>query len=135
MKHVISQTILFQKFEGKYEFNYNRVVKVECVTKFLDKIENETKDITIDSYNIIGRVNKIMQSSKGMCKYIRRIELKIIIERRIYKNVIDICLKSENVPFLWKKINVKIANDRDNGLKSFNKQHRERHFILSIRNS
>ena len=69
-----------------------------------------------------------MQSSQGMCKFIRLIELKIIIEGEIYDNVINIYLKSENIPILWKKIFLKIANDRDNGSNIFNQHHRERHF-------
>ena len=86
--NIIENTLL--EYERKYGFNCNRIVKIKCVTKFLDKIKKETKNITIDCYNIIGGVNKIMQSSKGMCKFIRIIELKIVIEGRIYNNIINI---------------------------------------------
>ena len=59
-----------------------RSVKVECVAKFANKITNEIKNTTIDRYNIIGIVNKTMQSSKGLCKFITIFELKIAIEGR-----------------------------------------------------
>ena len=62
--NAVENTLL--EYERKYGFNYNRVVKVQCVTRFLDKLTNKTKIIPIESYNIIGKVNKIMQSSKGM---------------------------------------------------------------------
>ena len=55
-----------------------------------------------------------MQSSKGVCKFIRLIDLKIIIVGEIYDNVINIYLKSEIIPSLWKFFFVKIANERDN---------------------
>ena len=55
-------------------------VKISCVAEFLDKIKNETKRLTIQRYNILGELNKIMESSKGMIKFIRVIELKIIIK-------------------------------------------------------
>ena len=71
-----------------------------------------------------------MQSSKGICKFIRIIQLKIIIEGKVYKNLTDIYLRSENIPVLWKRIFVRIANERDNRLNSFNEVYRERHFLL-----
>ena len=88
------------------------------------------KNITLNCYNIIGGVNKIMQSSKGLCEFIRIIELKIIIQGRIYNNIINIYLRSEKIPILSKKFCVKIANKRDNGLKSVNQQCCERHCII-----
>ena len=39
----------------------------------------------IEHMNIIGKVNKIMQSSKGMIKFIRVLELTIIMQGRIQK--------------------------------------------------
>ena len=55
-----------------------------------------------------------MQSSKCMIRLIRIIELKIIIKGRVYKNVIDLCLKSGCVPILLKRIFVKNVSERDN---------------------
>ena len=55
------------------------IKKVKCVADFLDKIIKETKNKTIERYNIIRELNKTMQSSNGMIKFIRVIELKIII--------------------------------------------------------
>ena len=52
-----------------------------------------------------------MQSSRGMNKLIRIIELKIIINGTIYKNVLDLYLKSEKIPILWRKYFMEIAND------------------------
>ena len=97
----------------------------------MDKIKNETKHITIESYNIIGELNKIMQSSKDMINLIRIIELKIIIKGRIYENVIDNYLKSGCIPILWKRIFVKIVRERDNLYnrpERFIQHCRQRHF-------
>ena len=80
-----------------------RDVKVRCVGEFYDKIINETKIIIINRYNIIGELNKIMQKSRGENKLIKKIEVKIIIEGGINKNIIDIYFKSGCMPILWKK--------------------------------
>ena len=120
-----------QEYKLKYAVNYRRHVKVKCVAVFLDKIKTETKNITIERYNIFGELNEIKQSSDGMCKLIRIIELKIKIERVIQKNETHLCLKSGNIPILWKKNFMKIANDRDilyNRPRRFIQCARERHF-------
>ena len=87
-RNIVENTLL--EYEQKYGANYHRSVKVKYVAKFLDKIKNETKNITIERYNIIIELNKIMQSSKGMNKMIRIIDLKIIIKGRIYKDELDL---------------------------------------------
>ena len=43
------------------------------VTLIFSMKKNETKNIMIECYNIIGGVNEILQSSKGMSKFIRLI--------------------------------------------------------------
>ena len=48
-----------------------------------------------------------------MYKFIRLIELKIIIQGRISKNDVNAYLKCDNVPILWKKYFVKTANGRE----------------------
>ena len=92
-----------QEYERIYGSKCYRNVNVKCVAKSSDKVENETKNIKIERYNIIGEVDKIMQSSKGMCKFVRIISLKIIVEGIIYENVIFLYLKYENIAILWKK--------------------------------
>ena len=52
------------------------------------------------------------------------IQLKIIIEGKIYKN-----LRYENIPILWRKIFVRIASERDNRLIRYDELYRERHFF------
>ena len=126
--YIVENTLL--EYKRKYGYNNNRTCEIKCITKFLDKIKNETKNITLTCYNIIGGINKIMQSTKGMCKFIRIIELKIKIQGRINNNIIKIYLRSENIPILWKFFFVRIAIKRDNGLKSVNQQCHERHFII-----
>ena len=86
----------------------------------------------IECYNIIGGVNKIMQSSEGMCEFFRLLELKIIIEGKIYKKFLNVYLKSESVPMLGRNFFIKIANDIDNvynGSKTFIQHCCERHFL------
>ena len=102
-----------KEYKQKCGGNYRRSVKIECDALFWDKIKNETKNITINSYNFLGELNKIMQSSKGMIKLIRVIQVKIIIECRISSIVsLDFRLEIENNPILWKKIFFRIVKSR-----------------------
>ena len=126
-RNIVENTLL--EYERKYGFNFNRIVRVEFSAKFLDKSTNETKIIPFEFSKIIGKVNKIMQSSKGIFKFIRIVQLKIIIEGKIYKNLTDIYLRCENIPILWRKIFVRIANKRDNRLIRYSELYRERHFF------
>ena len=65
----------------------------------------------IEHENIIGKVNKKMQSSKGMIKFIRALELTIRIEGRLHKKNINAYLICDDLPILWKKHYSKIAHD------------------------
>ena len=95
--------ITTEEYEETYGFNLNRVVRVKCIAEFKDKIINETKFIIIDRYNIIGELNKIIQKSRGESKLIKIIEVRIIIEGWINKNVMDMYFKSGCMSILWKK--------------------------------
>ena len=53
-----------------------------------------------------------MQKSRGKIKLIKIIEVKIIIEGRIYKSIIDMCFISGCMPILWKRFYEKFVNDR-----------------------
>ena len=101
---------------------------INVTLNFLIKQKNETKNFTIECYNVLGGMNKVMQSSAGFLKFISAIELIIIIPGRIYKNVVNACLKCDNVPVLRKKYTVKIANDRKCVTSRFIQDCRERHF-------
>ena len=58
-----------------------------------------------------------MQSSEGMNKLIRVIQVKIIIESRFHNNVsIDFGLEFENNPILWKKIFMRNLKSRQQRL-------------------
>ena len=72
-----------EEYEETCGYNYNRIVKVECIAEFYEKIKSERKIIIVDCCNIIGELNKIMQKSRGEIKLIEIIEVKIIIEGRI----------------------------------------------------
>ena len=95
-RNIVDNTVL--EYERKNVGIYWRSVKVKCVVKFLEKRKNERKNIIIERYNIFGEVNKMMQSTKGMCKIIGLIELKIITKGGIYDNVKTIHLKNDNIP-------------------------------------
>ena len=103
-----------------------------------DKLKNKTINITIERYNIVGGVNKVMQLSKGLYKFIRAIELIIIIQGRNFKNVVNTYLSSENVPILWRKIFIKVANYKNN---VYNRPKRiiqhccQKHFCNLIKNN
>ena len=64
-----------------------------------------------------------MQSSKGMIKFVRTIEKKIIIEARTLDNL-NHFLTCENSPTLWQKCFMKIIANRP---KIFFQNCRERH--------
>ena len=79
-RNILQTTI--EEYGETYGYNYNRIVKVECVGEFYDKIKNETKIIIIERYDVIGELNKIMQKSRGEIKLIKIIEVKIVIAGR-----------------------------------------------------
>ena len=82
-RNIVGNNLL--QYDQKYGDGYLKSVKVKCAAEFLDKMKNETKKITIERYNLIGEVNKVMQSSKGMIKFVRIIEFKIVLRGRIFK--------------------------------------------------
>ena len=62
------------EYEQKYGANYHRSVRLISVANFLnflDEIKNETKNLTIEKQNIVGELNEIKQSSKGLNKLIK----------------------------------------------------------------
>ena len=87
-RNIVENTIL--EHEHKIGGDYRKIVKIWCVAEFVDRIKNKTTNITIERYNIKGELNKVMQSSRGMNKFIRIIELKVITKREINENVLDL---------------------------------------------
>ena len=69
------------------------------------------------------KVNKVMQPSKGVNKFVKVIEINIIIEARTLDNLYHF-LTCENSPILWQKYFIKIINNRR---KIFIENRRERH--------
>ena len=80
-RSIIENTI--EEYERKYGYKYNRLREVRSIAQFLDKIRNETINITIDRYNIIVQLNKMMQSSNGMIRLGKVIQVKITINGKI----------------------------------------------------
>ena len=113
------------EYERRYGYHLHRNLKVMCLAKFLDKIKNETKFIHIESFNIIGELNKTLQSSQGLFEHFKTIEIKIITNGKVNENKLDFYLKSENIPILWKKHYSKISFD---GYYKHNQDCSERHF-------
>ena len=95
---------IIEEYEKENGFELYRVVKVNFVGEFYDKIKRETKIIIIDRHNIIGELYKIMQESRGEIELIKIFEVKLIIEGRINKNIMDMYFKSGCMATLWKKI-------------------------------
>ena len=95
---------IVEKTEEDCRRKYNancETKKVICVFEFLDKIKkNETKSITINSENNIKKINKAIRLSKGVLKFVRLIELKIILKARTLDNLYHL-LTCENCPILW----------------------------------
>ena len=102
------------EYEEKYGYNYHRVVEVMCLSEFFYNLKNGTKNIIINSYNIIGELNKIKQSSRRMIKLIKVIQVKNIIKGKINNIILDIYFKSGCMTILWRKIYVKVVNESDN---------------------
>ena len=75
-RKMVENTI--QEYEQKFCMNYCRFVKVIGIAEFLDERKNEKEIITIENYNIIGEMKKIMQTSEGLYKLIKIIEIKIL---------------------------------------------------------
>ena len=116
-RKIVENTL--EEYKQKNSWNYLRSVKVRCVAELLDKIKNERKNITIERYNIIGELNKILQSSKGLIKLISVSQVIIIIEKRIriYNIVLsDLYLECESNPILCKKIFMRIVKNRRQSL-------------------
>ena len=74
-----------------------------CIAKFLNKIKNGNEIIHIESFNIIGELNKILQTSQGSRKPMKSIKVKVVIKKVVRENISNFFLKSENVPLKWKK--------------------------------
>ena len=53
-----------------------------------------------------------MQKSEGKIKLIKIIEVKIIIESRINKNIMDMSFKTGRMPILWKKFSGRNVNKK-----------------------
>ena len=109
-RNILQNTI--EEYEKENGFYLYREVKVRCVGEISDKILNETKIIITDRNNINGEINKIMQKPRGEIKLIKIFEVKIIIEGRNYKNIVDMFFKSGCIPLLWKKIYGRDVNKR-----------------------
>ena len=124
-RNILQNTI--EEYEKEYGFDLYRDVKVRCVGEVCDKIINETKIILIDCYNFIRELNKFMQKSRGEIKLIKIIEVKIIIEGRFYKKIMDMYFKSDCMPTLWKKIYGRDVNKRL-GLYNKHVNRNEKHY-------
>ena len=109
----------------KYGYNYYAKVDVKCNIKVFHKIKKKTKIFMIECENVVGKVNEIMQSSKGMTKFIRALELTIRIQGKFRKNIVNVFLKCDGIPILWKKHYSKIVHDR---YYKHNLHRRESHF-------
>ena len=107
---------ILEEYQQMYGGDIYRSGRVLCNAEFLDKLNNEGKNVTIERYDINGAVNKIMQSSKGVCKFIKIMILKTIIEGKIFIKILNIYIKSGAIPILWKKFLMKIVNNRPDRL-------------------
>ena len=77
-----------------------RKIKVTSNVKFLDKTKNKTKNITINNYGDTHGINKTIQVSQGRYELKKFNKLRFLIEGNVYKNVINIYMKSNNTPIL-----------------------------------
>ena len=99
--NIIKNTQL--EYIQEYGCNYHTNVNIKRNVKFIDKVENKTKNILIGHENVIGKVNKIKQSFKGMFNFNRVLKLTIVIEGKIQKNIVNVYSKCDIIPIIWKK--------------------------------
>ena len=86
-----------REYERISGLDCRKSVNVKCIAKFLDEINNELKIITIERYNIIEELNRVIQSSKGMFVLIRTDKMKLVIKGEI-QNVRIILCYGKNLP-------------------------------------
>ena len=80
------------------------------------KQKNKTKNITTRH-----GPNRTIRASNGRSKNTELNSFIILIEGDINKNVISIYMKCGNIPLLWRKFFLKIANNRDYLINDCNK--------------
>ena len=102
---IVNNTILeyYRNYGGEYrkvEWKYN--------IKFYDKIKNKTKNFTTRR-----GVEKTIKASNKRDDYTSINKFAIIIEDDISKNVRNTYKKCDNIPLLWRKYFLNIANNRD----------------------
>ena len=76
--------------------------------RFFDKIKSKTKNITTKQ-----SVKRAIIASIGRYEHIKINKFIILIEGDIRKNIISTHMKSGNIPMLWRKFFLNIANNRD----------------------
>ena len=76
--------------------------------QFFDKIKKKPKKITIKQ-----DVKRTITASNGVYEYIEIQKFSILLEGDIKKIVINTYMKCGNIPMLWRKFYLKIANNRD----------------------
>ena len=108
--------------DKKYGDNYCRKIEVRCNVKFFDKIKNKAENVTIKHCHVHYGKNKTIIASQGRYEIIKPNKLIILIEGSIYKNVINTYMKCNNIPILWRKLFLKIANNKDYSYKFCNRQ-------------
>ena len=93
--------------DQKYDVGLAEEVEVKLNVKFLDKINNKTKNIKTKN------IKKAVIASQNKYELFKINNLSILIEGIINKNVINTDMKSDKIPSLWRKIFLKIAKNRD----------------------
>ena len=102
---IINNTIV--EHNKKNGDNYCRKIEFKYNIQFFDKIKNKTKNITTNRGII-----KTMIASQGRYENIKVNKLIIIIEGNISKIIINTYMKCNNIPLLWRKFFLKIANNK-----------------------
>ena len=106
IKNIKKDTI--KEYLKKYDNSYWKRCEYKCIIQFFDKIKNKTKNITTNQ-----GVKRTIIASNGRYDYIGINKSIILIEGDIKKNVIRTYMKSDNIPLLWRKFFLNIANNRD----------------------
>ena len=86
--------------------------RLDVTLNFLMK-KNETKNITIKQYLVHNGINETIIASQGRYEINKPNKLITLLKGYFYKNIINIYLKCNNIPILWRIFFSRIANNRD----------------------
>ena len=79
--------------------------------EFIDQTNNETKNITVNGYNLMHGCRKTIIASIGRYKINKINKISVVLESEIKKHVINTYSKMQ-IPMMWRNFFKNIAENR-----------------------